>query len=81
MQPVSSLTADLGTSYQPSSPTFGNNVAQPTARAAAGTPPAAAPKMLTNPCEPSVPGGHDNINDDLIVTVNDILENAPLNTR
>ena len=27
--------------------------------------------MLTKPSEPAVPGGHDNINDNLIVSVDD----------
>jgi hypothetical protein len=81
-QPVSSLSVDLGTSYQPCSPTD-DDFPERTTRAAAAPAPAPPPavKRLTNPCEPSVPGGYDNINDDLIVSVNDVLENAPLRTR
>ena len=35
--------------------------------------PVLPPRLLTKPSEPSVPGGYDNINDDLIVSVNDVL--------
>ena len=30
-------------------------------------------RTLTKPYEPAVPGGYDNLNDDLIVSVNDIF--------
>ena len=30
-------------------------------------------RTLTNPYEPAVPGGYDNLNDDLIVSVNDVF--------
>lgn len=30
-------------------------------------------RTLTKPCEPAVPGGYDNLNDDLIVSVNDVF--------
>lgn len=80
-QPVSSLTVDLDASYQPCSPTDDDILERRTTAAAQIPPPAPAVKRLTNPYEPSVAGGYDNINDDLIVSVNDILENAPLGTR
>ena len=62
MQTVSSLTVDLVETYHRCSPSF-EYVAQPVL----------PPRLLTKPSEPSVPGGYDNINDDLIVSVNDVL--------
>lgn len=62
MQVVSSLSSSIVDTYSRCNPGY------------AYDPRASRPiKILTKPSEPAIPGGHDNVNDDLIVAVNDIF--------
>ena len=65
MQVLSALTMSIVPTFERCSPEFSY-----------GPTPAAPARVLTKPSEPAVPGGHDNVNDDLIVSVDDVLVTA-----